>query len=269
VRPVAVVGNLSLDRVDGGAPRPGGGPFHAARALRALQRPAILLVRCAAADRAALVRPLARLGIPTHWRAASTTARFAIDYSGEERTIEVDEPGEPWQVSDVAGPAELGGVEWVHVAPLTRADFPASTLAAIARGRRLSLDGQGLVRPAGKGALVLDAGYDPETLRDVSILKLAEEEARALVGEPTEEALRGLGVPEVVLTLGSRGSLVVTQTRADRVPARPVAPQSDPTGAGDAFAAAYLVARAGGFAPPAAARWASGIVSALLSGRVR
>ena len=33
---VAVVGSLSLDSVDGGAPRIGGAPFYAARALRAL-----------------------------------------------------------------------------------------------------------------------------------------------------------------------------------------------------------------------------------------
>ncbi len=36
---VAVVGSLSLDSVDGGAPRIGGCPFYAARALRALGTP--------------------------------------------------------------------------------------------------------------------------------------------------------------------------------------------------------------------------------------
>src|SRR5437016_11554963 len=73
VKPVAVVGNLALDRVDGGLPRPGGGPFHAARALRALNRPALLVARGATADRPALLPPLARLGVPVVWRDAPAT----------------------------------------------------------------------------------------------------------------------------------------------------------------------------------------------------
>ena len=57
--------------------------------------------------------------------------------------------GDTWLPEDV--PALPDGVRWVHVAPLARTDFPAETLAAAARGRRLSLDGQGLVRPGATG----------------------------------------------------------------------------------------------------------------------
>src|SRR5207302_10574848 len=140
---------------------------------------------------------------------------------------------------------------------------------ALARGRRLSLDGQGLVRPPRTGLLELDDDFDPEVLRHVSILKLAEEEANVLVGEPTERALRSLGVAEVIVTLGARGSIVFAEGLAEHVPTRPAAPGRDPTGAGDAFAAAYLVARAGSLTPPASARWASGVVAGLLSESLR
>src|ERR671937_275401 len=81
---------------------------------------------------------------------------------------------------------------WVHVGALAHSDFPAETLAELARERLVSLDGQGLVRPARTGPLELDAGYDPEVLRHVSVLNLAEEEARVLLGEPDEESLRSL-----------------------------------------------------------------------------
>jgi sugar/nucleoside kinase (ribokinase family) len=101
------------------------------------------------------------------------------------------------------------------------------------------------------------------------VLKLAEEEARVLVGGPDEAALRSLGVPEVVVTLGSRGSLVLAEGRLERVAARPVDGKVDPTGAGDAFAAAYLVSRASGHAPAAAARRATAVVAGLLDGRLR
>ena len=62
-----------------------------------------------------------------------------------------------------------------------------------------------------------------------------EDEARILAGSLESEALRALGVPEVVLTLGSQGSrVIVGETVADVAP-RPVDGTVDPTGAGDAF----------------------------------
>jgi len=204
VRPLAVVGNLSLDRVDGGEPRPGGAPFHAARALRVLGRPALVAVKAADVDRRRLLPPLVRLGLPVLWRAGASTATFAFSYDGDRRAMLVEELGPSWTVDDLRG---LERVEWVQVGALARSDFPAGTLASLARGRRkVALDGQGLTRPERPGPLVLDADYDPEVLRHVSVLKLAEEEAVTIVGETDEDALRSLDVPEVVVTLaGVRG----------------------------------------------------------------
>lgn len=181
----------------------------------------------------------------------------------------IEELGSPWSLGDTRLSAALVRVDWLHVAPLARSDFPPETLAVLGRSHRLSLDGQGLVRPARTGPLELNADYDPELLRSVSILKLAEEEAHVLVGEPSESALRSLGVAEVVVTLGSRGSIVYADGLAEYIPTRPVTGERDPTGAGDAFAVAYLVARSSGFSSPAAARWASGVVVGLLSGRLQ
>jgi gamma-glutamyltranspeptidase/glutathione hydrolase len=64
---------------------------------------------------------------------------------------------------------------------------------------------------------------------------------------PVSSAFARLGVPEVVVTLGARGSLVYAGGRTEEVPARPVAEDVDPTGAGDAFAGGLLghLARAG------------------------
>ena len=265
---VAVVGNLSLDRLEGGSERPGGGPFHAARALRLLRRPAVLLARCAAPDRSKLLPHLAALGVPVHWRDAETTARFRIRYEGDDREMVVERVGSAW-TRELASWADrlLPDVRWIHVAPLFRTDFDPDALEVLARKRRLSLDGQGLVRIPREGTLAVDAAYDPDVLRFVSILKLAEEEAHVVAGGVDERALASLGVPEVVVTLGRRGSIVLVDGLAEHVPVRPVEGGVDPTGAGDAFAAAYLVARSASFAAPAAARWASGTVAALLTGR--
>ena len=157
---IAVVGSLSLDSVDGGAPRIGGGAFYAARALRALGSPAVIVAKCAAADRQLLLPTLIRLGVPVVWRASGATAAFSFAYEGERRRMVVDAIADPWTAEELADP--LAGVRWVHVAPLSRSDFPTATLTALARGRRLSLDAQGLARAAQTGPLVLDAEYDPE-----------------------------------------------------------------------------------------------------------
>ena len=266
MRPLAVVGNLSRDRVDGGSPRVGGPPYWGARALRLLGTRALLAVKCADDDRALLARPLVALGVPVLWLGGTATAAFSIRYDGDRREMTVDGIGDTWTPDDVRG---LGGARWVHVGALAQSDFPAETLAALARGRHVSFDGQGLMRPARTGPLELDADYDPDVLTHVAVLKLAEEEARVLVGEPDEPALRSLGVPEVVVTLGSRGSLVLANGRLERVATQPVAGEVDPTGAGDAFAVAYLAARAGGHAPAASARRAGALVTGLLGGRLR
>jgi sugar/nucleoside kinase (ribokinase family) len=129
----------------------------------------------------------------------------------------------------------------------------------------VSFDGQGLTRPRTTGALRLDGRPDPELLRHVAILKLAEEEAQALVGGLDTAALAALGPPEVLVTFGSEGSLVIAEGRAERVRARHV--DADPTGSGDAFSAAYLAARASGHAPVAAARRATALVGLMLSRR--
>jgi sugar/nucleoside kinase (ribokinase family) len=260
---LAVVGNLSRDLVDGGPPRVGGAPFWAARALRVLGSPAVVAVKCADADRRLLAPPLIALGLPVVWLGGSSTATFSFSYDGDRREMTVEELGDPWTPEDVGGLT----ARWVHVGALARSDFPAETLAAI--GGRVSYDGQGLVRPDRTGPLELDADFDPEVLRHVDVLKLAEDEARVLVGEPTEESLRSLGVPEVVVTLGSRGSVVLANGRLERVAAQPVSGEIDPTGAGDAFAAAYLVSRSGGHAPAAAARRATALVAGLLGRRLR
>ena len=78
MRPVAVVGNLSRDLVDEGPPRAGGAPFHAARALRVLGRPALVGAKCADTDRDSLLIPLVRLGLPVLWRGGSSTAAFSF-----------------------------------------------------------------------------------------------------------------------------------------------------------------------------------------------
>ena len=258
MRGVAVIGNLSRDVIDGSPPRVGGAPFHAARALRLLGGSARVVARCATADRRALVSPLVALGLPVLWLPAATTTAFVFGYDGEERSMTIADPGEPWTAEDAL---RVGRAAWLQVGALTRSDFPPSVLAVLSRDRRLALDGQALVRPARTGALVLDRDFDPDVLRRVSVLKLAEAEADALGGE---EAVAALGVPETLVTHGSRGAVLLAGNRRERVPVRRLDTRVDPTGAGDAFLAAYVWARAAGHRPLSAARHAASTTARVL-----
>jgi sugar/nucleoside kinase (ribokinase family) len=250
VRSIAVIGNLAKDTIDGGRPRVGGAPYHAARALRLLGGGSRIVARSAAVDRRALVAPLAALGVPWAWLPAPTTTTFEMVYAGEERQMSIGDPGSPWTLEDAHA---VGRADWVQVGGLTRGDFPPDVLAVLARDRRLALDGQALVRPATAGPLVLDADFDPAVLAHVTALKLNEEEVAALGGE---ERVTELGVPELLLTHGSTGALLISRGVRERIPVRAIA-TADPTGAGDAFLAAYAWARASGHRPVSAARYAA------------
>jgi sugar/nucleoside kinase (ribokinase family) len=257
VPPLALVGNLSRDLVDGGPPRIGGAPYYAARAWRALGTHGTIYTRSGPEDRVGYTRHLTSLGLPVVSLEGTATTSFSFHYEGDTRIMTVVQAGDPWTPED-AEVVPPGG--WIHVAPLLRSDFPAETLAVLGRGRHLSLDGQGLVRAPEPGPLRLDADFDPAVLEHVQILKLAEEEAEVL-GE-----IEALGVPEVLVTFGERGSCVYYDGRAVDVGAWPVA--VDPTGSGDAFSAAYLAGRARGLEPVSSARQATGVVGAMLAERV-
>ncbi len=251
---IALIGNLSRDLLPGSPPRVGGGSYHGARALQRLRVPARIVARCAAGDRDTLLPPVVRLGTPVRYVPGTATATFSFSYDGDVRAMTIDALGDAWAPGDVP---ELPSGRWVHVAPLARHEFPVETIAGLAKRRRVSLDGQGLVRAAAVGPLRLDDDFDRDVLRHIWVLKLADEEAEVL-GDPA-----ALGVREVVVTHGSRGSTVYCGGSVEFVPAR--AYPGDPTGAGDAFATAYVVARNAGFAPAGAARRATAVVASLIA----
>ena len=198
------------------------------------------------------------------WFESETTTAYSFHYEGDRRIMRQDAVGDPWSAERAV--AAIGDATWVHVGGLVRSDFPPKTLAALAEGgRRLLVDAQGLVRKPEIGPLRTD-GEIGSALDHVSILKLNDEEAETMVGTADPHALQSLGVPEVILTLGSLGAWVITTDAVEHVAARQIDQPVDPTGAGDTFSAAYLTARAGGGEPVDAARQAADTVGTFLAG---
>jgi ribokinase len=101
---------------------------------------------------------------------------------------------------------------------------------------------------------------DPDVLRLADFLVPNEREARTLAGaagSPEDMARRLLktGAGCVVLTLGERGALVMSDDVRQSAPGMSVEEVVDTTGAGDAFTAAFAVALAEGKDPVVAAHW--------------
>lgn len=268
---VAIVGNLGLDVVAGAPERPGGAVWYCSHALRMLapELDVTLVCRCAAADAdAVLPRLEEEVGFPIVWQPAETTIRFSFHYEGDQRIMSIDALADPWTTADVEGWAgdAIAGADWVVVGALNRGDFPLETMAALsARGHRLIVDAQGLVRRAAVGPLVSDGRVDRAIFHHLTALKLNDEEALQLCGGIDPDSLSSLGIPEVILTLGSQGAVILSDGKATRVPAVPVDGPVDPTGAGDMFLMAYGVARLRGEEPHAAGLAASRFVSTIIA----
>jgi ribokinase len=164
---------------------------------------------------------------------------------------------------------------------LTEGDLPDDVLV---EGAHLHLTGYTLVRDgsraAGRAAIArarergLSVSVDPSSaallspafmdeLAGVGLLMPNAEESAVLSGEEDAERaalVLGRRIPEIVVTLGSAGALWTDGRKVCRVDAESTTPL-DTTGAGDAFAAGFLVARLSGSGPEEALRAGCGLAA--------
>jgi sugar/nucleoside kinase (ribokinase family) len=267
---VTVVGNLAIDRVDGGPPSPGGCPSFAGVALRGLGAGARIITQRAKRDAAVFTQMLEEVGVPTVVLDSETTSAFELQYSGEQRRMTVAALGDPWLPADFeTHPIDA---DWIHLAPLVSSDFSTATVTALAAaGRRVSFDGQGLVRLARLGPMATDSSYDPALVAELTALKLAEDEATVLAAGRRfcEADAERLGVPEILVTFGSEGADVYIDAVRTRVSSKRRVKGVHTTGSGDMFAVSYVAARAAGADPVSAAQAACGLVADVLEQRRR
>jgi sugar/nucleoside kinase (ribokinase family) len=167
-------------------------------------------------------------------------------------------PGSPIPVTTLPeawepAPIALLGPVYHEVTPELAARLRGS-VGVCAQGflRRAGPDGRvGLMPPEQWDALPL--------LRRAAVLFLSEEDLAGGTRRAVPESWLA-AVPVTVLTAGWRGARVYTNGRWLSVPAIPV-DEVDPTGAGDSFAAAFMVARDEGADPVEATRFAAAAAS--------
>jgi 1D-myo-inositol 3-kinase len=254
---VLVCGHVARDHLASGICL-GGSAYYAGRALAGLgARPRIFTA--AAAD----FPPEALAGIEAHVAPAAATTCFVNAYASDgartQRVLAAAPPLDPELL-----PAAWRSPDVLHLAPVL-GEVDVARFAAAAPARLVGLCVQGLVREVAPDGAVRPrrlALGDAE-LALVGAAVVGEDEARADPG--LVPRLAGV-VPIVAFTHGARGCEVLVRGRARRVGIHP-AREVDPTGAGDVFAAAFLLGLARGDDPVDAARLGAAAASIAVEGR--
>ena len=208
----------------------------------------------------ATVKNFAALGIDTSHvgiveGVSSGVAPIFVDPSGQNRIIVVKGANDTLKPADVdAAAADLCTVDTI----VLEFEIPLETIYYVVRFTQKNKI-RCIVNPA------------PAQPADLAALSAAdyfipnETEAEVITGVPVhsiEEAKRCAsallekGFRRVVITLGSRGSLLATAEGAELIPPFPVAPK-DTTGAGDAFIGSFAVFLAEGLPEKEALRRAN------------
>ena len=135
-----------------------------------------------------------------------------------------------------------------HLGSLLSDDFPLEVIKFMSAKGILSVDAQGYLREVrGEKVYPVDWEEKREALKYIDILKVNEHEAAVLTGSSDyDEAVHLLhewGVKEVLLTLGSEGSLIYAENKLYRIPAYPPQEVVDATGCGDTYMLGYLYMR--------------------------
>ena len=135
-----------------------------------------------------------------------------------------------------------------HLGSLLSDDFSLDVIKYLSKKGILSVDAQGYLREVrGENVYPIDWCEKKEALKFVHILKVNEHEAKVLTGlDDYQAAARQLaewGVKEVLLTLGSEGSIIYAENSFYYIPAYPPKEVVDATGCGDTYMLGYLYMR--------------------------
>jgi sugar/nucleoside kinase (ribokinase family) len=145
-------------------------------------------------------------------------------------------------------------------------DIPVSLIKELSSRGRVSLDAQGYLRKVeDKNVIPVDWPAKKEALQYIDILKVNEHELEALTGltdiKKGALVLADWGVKEVVITLGSMGSVIYADGLFYNVPAYIPTAVVDATGCGDTYMAGYLYQRTKGASFQEAGEFAAAMAS--------
>ena len=247
---ICCIGHITLDKII--TPKqtvymPGGTSYYFSHGIYHLKDHAhYKLVTSLASSEYQSVNELRAKGINVEVIPSRYTVYFENKYGENQnnRTQRVLAKADPFTVE------KLKHLEarFFHLGSLLSDDFPLEVIKFMSSKGILSVDAQGYLREVrGEKVYPVDWEEKREALKYIDILKVNEHEAAVLTGSSDyDEAVHLLhewGVKEVLLTLGSEGSLIYAENKLYRIPAYPPREVVDATGCGDTYMLGYLYMR--------------------------
>lgn len=206
------------------------------------------------------VEKMLKAGIDVSMNASRNTVFFENIYgeNQNERKQRVLAKADPFTIQQL----EHVDAKVFHLGSLLADDFPTEVVEYLSSKGRVSIDVQGYLREVRDGKVYpIDWKEKLKVLKHTYYLKVNETEMETITGlKDAHEAaklIHAWGVTEVIITLGSEGSLVYVDDKFYEIPAYPPHEVVDATGCGDTYSAGYLYKRLQGATPTEAGKFAA------------
>lgn len=264
MKKICCIGHITKDKII--TPRKttymsGGTSFYFAHAFNSLpHNVSFELVTKLGEDDMAVVDEMRDEGIAVRTFPSRHTVYFENKYGEDQnhRTQRVLAKADPFTVDELR---QLDARVF-HLGSLLNDDFSPEVIKYLSGKGLISIDAQGFLREVrGENVHAIDWADKREILASTDIIKVNESEMEVITGEsdPQKAALllAEWGVSEVVVTLGSHGSVVLAGGEFHQIPAYEPREIVDATGCGDTYSAGYLWCRAQGATFDEAGRFAA------------
>lgn len=199
-------------------------------------------------------------GIDTICYPSRHTVYFENKYGGDtnKRTQRVLAKADPFTIEEMR-PLEA---KVFHLGSLLADDFSPEVVKYLSAKGRVSIDAQGYLRHVvGEQVVPVDWKDKEEILSCTDFLKLNEHEMEVITHSRNPRTvamtLAEYGVREIIITLGSYGSLIYAEGRFFEIPAYKPAEVADATGCGDTYSTGYLYCRMQGMGYEESGRFAA------------
>mgnify|MGYP003616461043 FL=1 len=257
------VGHITLDKVvtpKNTVHMPGGTSFYFSHAIRNLKDINYTLVTAIAESEMAVANDLQSKGIDVKVMPSKHSVYFENIYgeNQDNRTQRVLAKADPFTVDYL----EDIDARIYHLGSLLADDFSLDVIRFLSQKGLVSVDSQGYLREVREqNVYAVDWTEKKEALQYIHFLKANEHEMEVLTGYDdvamAAKQLYDWGVKEVLITLGSMGSVIYDGTTFHKIPAYKPKEVMDATGCGDTYMTGYLYKRAKGAGIEEAGRFAA------------
>lgn len=265
MKDILCIGHITHDRIitpdNPGIDCAGGTAFYVAWAMQALPHDVDFgVITSVGDDLNHEVEKLRQSGIDIEVHPSKTSVFFENKYGANmnNRQQRVLSKAEPFTIDQLRS-AEA---RVFHLGTLLCDDFAPEVVEYLATKGRVCVDVQGYLREVkDRHVYAVDWQDKLRVLRSTDILKVNEHEIDVLTGEKdlyeAARIINSWGVREVLITLGSYGSIIYADRHFYEIPGYKPTKTVDATGCGDTYAAGYLYARAKGMGYEAAGKLAA------------